>query len=63
VEPWGVLFRDPCFLLFFFFLLLAFSAQLGKHVAAGPLFSFRAAPKHQFIFSFREGKRTFGGSA
>lgn len=45
--PWGVL-RDPGFLL-----LLAFSLQLGKHAAAGPMFSFRAAPEHQFIFSLR----------
>lgn len=51
--PRGV-FRDPCFLL-----LLAFSDRLGKHSAAGPLFSFRAAPKYQFMFSFREGERTF----
>lgn len=55
--PWGVL-RDPCFLL-----LLVFSVQLGKHAAAGLLFSFRAASKHQFIFSFRKGQKTFGGSA
>ena len=56
--PRGVL-NGPCFLLF-----LALSVLFGKHGAAGSLAGFRASPRdHQFIFSFREGKRTFGGGA
>ena len=56
--PSGVL-NAPCFLLF-----LALCVLFGKHGAAGSLAGFRASPRdHQFIFSFREGKRTFRGSA
>lgn len=56
---WGGGLRGEIFVTCIFFCSKP-SVQFGLHRAAGSFLGFRAAPRHQFIFSVREGNRTFG---